>query len=63
MKITNAKYLEKIEMDGTRTGVMHAIEATIDSDECIVPTDSDNRHYIEILKQVDAGTLTIQDAE
>jgi len=50
-------------MDGTRTGVMHAIQATIDSAECIVPTDSDNRHYIEILKQVDAGTLTIQDAE
>jgi hypothetical protein len=28
-----------------------------------VPIDPANRHYAEILKQVAAGTLTIQDAE
>jgi len=28
-----------------------------------VPKDTNNRHYQEILKQVNAGTLTIQDAE
>ena len=28
-----------------------------------VPKDTNNRHYQEILKQVNAGTLTIQDAD
>jgi len=28
-----------------------------------VPVDPNNRHYAEILKQVQEGTLTIQDAE
>ena len=28
-----------------------------------VPLDPANRHYAEILRQVAAGTLTIQDAE
>ena len=29
----------------------------------IVPVDSKNRHYIEIMRQVEAGTLVIQEAE
>ena len=28
-----------------------------------VPVDPANRHYAEILKQVEAGTLTIADAD
>tara|TARA_B100001094_G_C17956381_1_gene683189 strand:- start:585 stop:764 length:180 start_codon:yes stop_codon:yes gene_type:complete len=28
-----------------------------------VPLDPANRHYAEILRQVEAGTLTIKDAE
>ena len=28
-----------------------------------VPKDLSNRHYVEILKQVEEGTLTIKDAE
>ena len=28
-----------------------------------VPTDVNNRHYAEILKQVEEGKLTIKDAE
>ena len=28
-----------------------------------VPVDPNNRHYAEILKQVQEGTLTIQDAD
>ena len=39
------------------------ISATIDGQQCSVPTDPENRHYIEIKKQVAAGTLTIQDAD
>ena len=29
----------------------------------IVPCDLENRHYAEIMRQVEAGELTIQDAE
>ena len=37
--------------------------ATIDGVEMSVPLDPANRHYAEILRQVEAGTLTIADAE
>ena len=39
------------------------IIATIDGKVSSVPIDPANRHYAEILKQVEAGTLTIKDAE
>jgi len=39
-----------------------SIQATIDGQEMSVPLDPANRHYAEILKQVAAGTLTIQEA-
>ena len=39
------------------------IKATIDGTELFVPLDPANRHYAEILRQVEAGTLTIQDAD
>lgn len=40
-----------------------SITATIDGIEMSVPLDPANRHYAEIMRQVEAGTLTIQDAE
>ena len=58
MNITTAQY--KLDMDGV-TNV--SIQATIDGQELSVPLDPANRHYAEILKQVEAGTLTIQEAE
>lgn len=56
MNITFAKY--QIH-DGERT----SIKATIDGFPMSVPLDSDNRHYAEIMRQVEAGTLTIADAD
>ena len=57
MNITAAQYT--LSMDGlTNSG----IQATIDGQEMSVPLDPANRHYAEILKQVAAGTLTIQEA-
>ena len=56
MNITYAKYLEK---DGTTVG----IEADIDGKRVYVPRSLGNRHYAEIMRQVNAGTLTIQDAD
>ena len=58
MNITAAQYVTEL-MSGTNT----SIQATIDGQEMSVPLDEANRHYAEILKQVAAGTLTIQDAE
>ena len=57
MNITAAQYIE--DMDGSNT----SIQATIDGQEMSVPLDPANRHYAEIMRQVDAGTLTIQDAD
>ena len=57
MNITTAQY--QADMDGNNSN----IKATIDGQEFSVPLDPANRHYAEILKQVEAGTLTIADAE
>ena len=57
MNITSAQY--NVGMDGTNT----SIKATIDNQEMSVPLDPANRHYAEIMRQVEAGTLTILAAE
>jgi len=56
INITSAQY---ITLEGTNT----SIRATIDGQELSVPLDPANRHYAEIMRQVEAGTLTIQEAE
>ena len=40
-----------------------SITAVINGVTMSVPLEPDNRHYAEILKQVEAGTLTIADAD
>jgi hypothetical protein len=40
-----------------------SIKATIDGETWSVPLDPANRHYAEIMRQVEAGELTIQDAD
>ena len=57
MNITTAQY--QADMDGNNSSV----KATIDGQEMSVPLDPANRHYAEILRQVNAGTLTIADAD
>ena len=57
MNITSAKYYKR--QDGTTGSVM----ATIDNVVMSVPIDENNRHYAEIKTQVDAGTLTIEEAD
>lgn len=56
MTITNAQYVAE-------DGVNKNIKATIDGIEMSVPLDPANRHYAEIMRQVEAGELTIQDAD
>ena len=40
-----------------------SIRATIDGQQLFVPLDPANRHYAEILRQVEAGELVIAEAE
>jgi len=57
MTITTAQYV--LGLQGTNT----SIRATIDGQELFVPLDQANRHYAEIMRQVDEGLLVIQEAE
>lgn len=57
MNITSAQNI--VDPEGNNAG----ITATIDGVEMSVPLDPANRHYAEILRQVEAGTLTIAEAE
>ena len=58
MNIENAKYV-KNPIDGK----VDVIRCTIDSLEVGVPLDPANTEYIEIMRQVDASELTIEDAD
>ena len=57
MQITSAQYITN------RNNENDSIQATIDGVEMSVPLDPNNRHYDEIMRQVNEGTLTIADAE
>jgi len=55
--VTSAQYV----VDKENTNI--SIQATIDGQEMFVPLDPANRDYAEIMRQVEAGELTIQEAE
>ncbi len=55
--ITSAQYYN--DLNGNQLGIRIVVGAEIMD----VPLDPDNRHYAEILRQVEAGTLTIADAD
>ena len=61
MKVLQAKYFKNIPFseDGADVG----IHAFIDGKESSVPITTDNYHYREIMRQVDAGELTIEPAD
>lgn len=56
MNITSAQYLAE-------EGANVSIQATIDGQELFVPLDPANRHYAEIMRQVEAGELVIAEAD
>ncbi len=58
MNITSAKYIKD-----EKTNENSSIKATIDGQERFVPLAIGNRHYDEIMRQVNAGTLTIEEAD
>lgn len=57
MEIKNPKYVKNNE------GIKITIICEIGGHTVNVPMDKDNRHYAEILRQVEEGTLTIADAD
>jgi len=57
MDITSAQYATNT------SGETNQITATIDGEVTSVPLDPANRHYAEIMRQVEAGELVIQEAE
>ena len=57
INVTAAQYMN--DMDGNTA----CINAVIDGVTMSVPLDPANRHYAEILRQIEAGKLTIQPAE
>jgi hypothetical protein len=58
MEITNAQYISDLIGEVNVT-----IRATINGQETFVPIDPANTDYAEIMRQVEAGELTIQEAE
>ena len=56
MNITSVRYFQNL-------GQNVSLIAVIDGRERAVPLDPANRHYAEIMRQVEAGELTIQPAD
>ena len=59
MKLENASYI--VDFDDPNKIDRTMIKVSVDGQRMCVPADPANRHYQEILKQVKAGTLTIED--
>lgn len=59
MNITSAQWVTDNITNETEISIM----ATIDGELWNVPKDINNSHYAEIMRQVEAGTLTIADAD
>ena len=57
MNITDAQYQKDLNDN------INSIKATINGAVMSIPLEPANRHYAEILRQVQEGTLTIQDAD
>ena len=58
MNISNARYYTSPYQEGN-----NGIIAEFDGIELSVPLDPANRHYAEIMRQVEAGELVIQEAD
>lgn len=57
MNITQAKYIT--DMNGDNDG----IEIMVNGKKCFISESFENKYYIELKKLLDAGTLTIQEAD
>ena len=62
IKFESVKYLKTEQPDGSILNPS-GIKATIEGQESFVPLEEGNRHYDEIMRQVESGTLTIAEAD
>ena len=60
MQLTNAKYVKSVLSPEQENSI---VKVTIDGVVSWVPMDPDNTDYAEIMRQVEAGTLTIAPAD
>ena len=58
MSFTDVKYVKD-----DLTNKNGAINFKLNGEYWSIPISEDNTHYVEILKQVEKGTLTIEDAD
>tara|TARA_Y200000002_G_C22620349_1_gene637874 strand:- start:13 stop:192 length:180 start_codon:yes stop_codon:yes gene_type:complete len=59
MEFKDAKYIK----DPIMNDKIDVVSVSLNGDVIHVPMDKNNMHYAEILKQVEAKTLTIADAD
>lgn len=57
MNITSAKYIT--DLDGNNDGII----IIVDGKQVCISESIENRFYVELKKLLDAGTLTIQEAD
>jgi hypothetical protein len=57
ISVENAKYIVDVLLSKNVS-----INATINGQNMSVPLDAKNRHYAEIMRQVEAGTLVVAPA-
>ena len=64
MKIKKCIYINNVDVDGKKIPNKPICVITIleDDTELFIPLDPANTDYAEILRQVDAGELTIEEA-
>ena len=63
MIITSAQYTKAQDLEGNPTGDNLGIVIVVDGVTSHVPIDPANTHYAEIVRQVAAGELTIEEAD
>ena len=59
LNITSAQYHQE---NDTNVSISMQLDGNVNVTYC-VPLDPANRHYAEIMRQVEAGELTIEDAD
>lgn len=63
MSITSAKYIRPKDEEGNFIGENDSILIVEDGVKKFVPLSEGNQHYQKIMEMVDAGDLTIADAD
>ena len=59
--ITEAQYVEIQNLDGSKQ--TSGIRFVVDGEVAVAPINPENKDYAEIMRQVEAGELTIADAD